>query len=112
MITGMCYLMGLLWLGEALVDLLGLPIPGNILGMVLLTVCLRLGWIKTEDVEDAAQALVKNLAFLFVPPGVGLMLYGDLVAENWLPLGAGFFLSSFAVLFVVGRLQQALEPRP
>ena len=95
--------------GEALITALGLPVPGSVVGMVLLTLGLCLGWIKLEDVKPGADVLVKNLAFLFVPPGVGLMLYFDLIGRNWLAIGLSFFLSAFMVLAVVGLLSQRLE---
>ncbi|MGD8561155.1 MAG: CidA/LrgA family protein [Desulfarculaceae bacterium] len=109
MISSLFYLFGLLLVGEALVQATALPIPGNVIGMMLLFLCLSRGWIKLEAVRPAADVLLKNMAFLFVPPGVGLMLYFDVLQKEWLPISVAFVFSSFAVLLVVGLVQQALE---
>jgi len=111
MIQACFRLFGLLWVGESLVRFLNLPIPGSIVGMVLLTGCLRLGIVRVEEVTPAADPLLDNLAFLFVPPGVGLMLHFDVLREEWPAVTAAFVLSSLAVLAAVGLLHQALEKR-
>lgn len=108
MIIGMFYLMGLWLTGEVLAALLSLPIPGSVLGMVLLTVCLNQGWIKLETIRPAADALTWNMAFLFVPPGVGLMLYFGLIADQWLAIGLPWLASTFAVFAVAGLIMQRL----
>lgn len=106
MIVGMFYLMTLWLIGEVLAELLSLPIPGNVLGMVLLTLSLNKGWIKLETIKPAADLLTWNMAFLFVPPGVGLMLYFDLIADQWLALGLPWLGSTFLVLIAAGLIQQ------
>jgi holin-like protein len=108
MITGMFYLMTLWLIGEVLAELLSLPIPGSVLGMVLLTLCLNKGWIKLDSVKPTADVLVRNLAFLFVPPGVGLMLYFDLIADEWLALGLPWLVSTILVAAAAGLIQQRL----
>lgn len=106
MIIGMFYLMTLWLIGEVLAELLSLPIPGNVLGMVLLTLALNQGWIKLETIKPAADLLTWNMAFLFVPPGVGLMLYFDLIADQWLALGLPWLVSTFLVMIAAGLIQQ------
>lgn len=106
MIKSMAYIFFFQLCGEAVTRLFNLPLPGNVLGMVLLTAVLVTGRIKLESVKPAADVLLKNLAFLFVPPGVGLMLYFDLIKEQWPALGAGFIISTFSVLAVVGLIMQ------
>lgn len=111
MIIGMFYLMTLWLAGEILAELLSLPIPGSVLGMVLLTLALNQGLIKLESIQPAAEVLVDNLAFLFVPPGVGLMLYFDLIADQWLAIGLPWLVSTFLVAAAAGLIQQRLARR-
>lgn len=82
----------------------GLPIPGNVAGMVFLTIFLVGNLISVEHVEPAAQFLVDNMAFLFVPAGVGIMSYFGVLAAEWLPLSLSIFVSLVAVLVVTGRV--------
>ena len=64
--------------GEGLALWLGLPIPGPLLGIsLLLTLILRAGLADT--LEPAAGALLAHLSLLFVPAGVGVLLYLDLI---------------------------------
>lgn len=86
-----------------------LPIPGNVIGMLLLTFGLHRKMIRLEDVKPAADILVKNLAFLFVPPGVGLMAYFDVVSQEFAAITVSLMVSTFLVLGMVGYLQQRLE---
>ncbi len=58
--------------GEILVRLLGLPIPGPVLGMVMLFVTLMIrGSAPPDSLSEASSALLSHLSLLFVPAGVG-----------------------------------------
>ena len=70
---------GCLALGELIVWATGIKLPSSIIGMLLLTLFLQLKWIKLRWVEGISNFLVKNLGFFFVPPGVALMLYLDII---------------------------------
>lgn len=62
------------WVGEALVAWAGVPVPGAVLGMLLLFMAL-LAWGKAPgSVQAASQTLLGNLAMLFVPAAVGALL--------------------------------------
>lgn len=69
------------FLGEVSAKSLSLPIPGNIMGMIFLFIFLVTGIIKLEKIEDAAKSILGNLAFLFIPAGVGLMNYFGIVSN-------------------------------
>ncbi len=58
--------------GEALADLSPLPFPGSVTAMVLLFVLLSVGAIKLRHIEQVADFLIANMAFLFVPLVVGI----------------------------------------
>ncbi|MEI5907988.1 CidA/LrgA family protein [Bacillus spongiae] len=58
------------------------PIPGNVLGMMLLFLLLLSGVIKVEWIENGASLLLKHLAFFFVPVAVGMMTLGGIFKEN------------------------------
>ena len=77
MIRQCAILFGCLALGELIVFFTGIKLPSSIIGMLLLTLFLKLGWIKLHWVQGMSDFLVANLGFFFVPPGVALMLYFD-----------------------------------
>ena len=66
-------LLSIYFAGEIISKLLNLPIPGNIIGMILLFVLLTSNIIKVEKVENLANFFLDHLAFFFIPASVGLM---------------------------------------
>ncbi len=107
--TGLALLVAFLLLGDFLADFARIPLPGSVLGMVLLTGALHLRLLRADWVAPAATLLIRNMGFLFVPPGVGLMVHFGLIRRAWLPIGAGALVSIVAVLVAVGLLQQRME---
>jgi len=109
MLKGFVILFTCLTLGEILSLSLQVPIPGNVLGMLLLTGALHFKVIRLKDVKPAADGLLQYIALLFVPPGVGLILYFDILKEEWFSILLANIASTVVVLLVVGGLQQKLE---
>ena len=77
LILGICYV------GELIHDYTDIPIPGNILGMLILLLLLCLKVIKLEQIREVSDFFLKRLAFFFLPPAIGLMLVGDDVKSQW-----------------------------
>ena len=111
MVRGFALLLLFQLLGELISRLGDLPLPGNVLGMGLLLLALLGNLVKVDWLEEAAELLLSNMAMFFVPAGVGVMVYGDLIAREWLPITAATIVSTFVVMAVTGRLAQALERR-
>jgi holin-like protein len=109
MLQGLVLLLVFQSLGELLSRLLGLPIPGNVLGMALLLLALFSGVVREESLRPAAELLLSYMALFFVPAGVGVMLYFDLIGRQWLPIVIATLVSTFAVLAVTGWTEQWLE---
>jgi len=108
---GMAVLLAFLYLGDALSSLLRLPLPGSVVGMVLLALSLHRKWLPFEWVRPAAHLLIRHMSLLYIPPGVGVMAYFGLIRREWLPLVAAGVVGMVAVLLSVGLLQQRLERR-
>lgn len=75
-----------LMVGEIIRKLWDFPIPPVVYGMVLLLILFLLGLVKVEDVQDVGNALLSNLAFLFVPITVMLMDQLDVLGKNIVPI--------------------------
>ena len=85
-----------------------LPLPGSVLGMLLLWLALGVGVVRLSWVERASDALLGVLGLLFVPAGVGLIEYLNLWRSLPLWLGvvaAGVLLGAG----VAGTLARGLE---
>ena len=61
------------FLGEVLHRLIPLPGPASIYGMVLMLLCLQLGFLQVEKVQDAGKYLIEIMPIMFIPAAVGLM---------------------------------------
>ncbi len=109
MIRSFGILVGFHAVGSIIAGVTGVPIPGNVLGLVLLAAAMLLGWIRVAWVESVADLLVDNLAFLFVPAGVGVMSYFDLISRAWLPISISIVLSLVLVLIVTGKGYELAE---
>lgn len=104
MLVGLTLIFACQLAGEVLVRLLGLPVPGPVLGMVLLLAGLVAGGGPSEGLRTAGHGLLRYLPLFFVPAGVGLVTHGDRLAGAWLPLLAGIVVSTLATMVVVGWL--------
>lgn len=111
MVRGFALLLGLQFLGEVLARGLGFPVPGNVLGMGLLLIALLLGWIEESWIRDASELLLSHMALLFVPAGVGVMVYFDLLRREWLAITLALVISTFVVMAVTGWTEAWLEKR-
>ena len=96
-------------LGELTVRTTGVKLPSSIIGMLLLTLLLKLKVIKLEWVRGLTDFLIANLGFFFVPPGVALMLYFDLIRAEILPIALATLLSTVIVLIITGHTHQAVS---
>ena len=97
--------------GELIAMIPGVSIPGSIIGMLVLTVLLERKVVKPDSIAPLCRFLIKNVAFFFVPPGVALMLYFDIIAAEWIPITVATVVSIFLVIVVTGRLHQFMHRR-
>jgi holin-like protein len=111
MVRGLTFLLLFQLCGEILSRSFDLPIPGNVMGMGLLLFALSAKLVDSKWLEEAAELLLSNMALFFVPAGVGVMVYGDLIAAEWLPITVATVVSTFIVMAVTGLLAQKLESR-
>lgn len=81
---------------------LGVPLPGNVIGLILLLVALHMKWIRLKWIEETAQFLLKHLLLFFAPFIVGTMAFYPILRENWLPAGLGVTVGTLCVLAASG----------
>ena len=106
MIRQLAILFGCLALGELIITLTHIPLPSSILGMLLLTLLLKLKVIRLEWVRSISDFLVTNIGFFFVPPGVAIMLYFDIIKAQFVPNVTASVVSTVLVLAVTGWVHQ------
>ena len=98
----------ILFIGELSHKLFNLPIPGNVIGMLILVICLCTKIIKLEWIEDVSNFLLNHLALFFLPAGVSLISCFKILAGKWMPLLYICLISTVIVIVVTGWSVQIL----
>ena len=111
MIRQCTIIFGCLAVGELIVWLTGISIPSSIIGMLLLTALLQMKVVKLEWVKGMSDFLISNLGFFFVPPGVALMLYFDIIKAELLPIVLATAISTMLVMITTGWTDQYLRKK-
>lgn len=108
LINGMTLLLIYQLAGEVCVRLFGLPVPGPVMGMVMLFLTLMIRGRLVKAVEPASSALLGHLSLLFVPAGVGLIVHFSRIGDEWLPIGVTLLLSTIITMAVTALVMQWL----
>lgn len=108
---GFLILLSLLLVGDFISELFNIPIPGSVIGMILL-LCILIKRGRVDDsISITADGLIKYLGLLFVPAGAGISLYLSLIAENWLMILLASGLSTILTLVFCALLFQWLSKK-
>lgn len=107
-LKGVFIILAFLAMGEAVSWLIGRFVPGNVIGMVLLFIALQVKLVNEESVAAVSEFLTRNMAIMFLPAGVGIMVAYKLLKDNWLPIALATIVSTLLVLAVVGKMQDKL----
>lgn len=104
-------ILGFSFLGEVLHWLIPLPVPTSIWGMALMLGALRLKLLKTEQVSEAGDFLVKIMPVLFVAPTVKLMDCWRLITPDLFRILAVIVSSTVVTFLVSGWVTQWIMDR-
>lgn len=95
-------------LGEIISKGLTLPVPGNIIGMIILLILLCSNVIKLEKVETISSFFLDHLAFFFIPAGVGLLTSFDIIKSSLIQILLICIISTSIIIAVTGLIVQFL----
>jgi len=95
--------------GTLIHDLFHLPIPGSIIALILLFICLSLKIIPVTWIENGADFLLSILMLLFIPTTVGIMNYPSLLSKEGALFAFAILLSTIIAIVIAGRVGQFLE---
>lgn len=109
MIKQLFVILSCLALGHLVVWAAGIDFSGSIIGMLLMAAGLQMGIIKLDSVKEASDALISNMALFFVPNGVALMLYFDIIKAEFWPIVIATLVSTLVVLAATGWTYQLVR---
>ena len=86
--------------GELISRLATIPVPGPVIGMVLLVAYLSLRGRVSAEMHAVSSTILQHLSLLFVPAGVGLMLHVARIEAEWPAIAIALVISSVLTLAV------------
>ena len=98
-------------IGESIVQVSGLPIPGAIIGLILLYAMLVWRGEIRDEMSRTSGFLLQNLGVLFVPAGVGVIAYLPMIAAQWWIILLVLLVSVCATVAVTGLVATKLSRR-
>lgn len=104
-------ILGICYLGIAVQKLFSLPLPGNIIGMIMLLICLLTGVIKMDMIEEISEFLLKHLAFFFIPAGVGLISCMGILKSYGIAIFMVCLITTIVIMAVTGMVVQMIIRR-
>jgi holin-like protein len=114
-LKGVIRLAGIAWLfvfwlaGEFCARVLKVPLPGNVIGLIMLFAALHLKWVRLQWLERTAQFLISHLMLFFAPFVVGTIAFYPILLENWLAAGLAISVGTLCVLAAAGAAARLLS---
>ena len=113
-IKQICIILGICWISMLIEYILPFAFSASIIGMLLVLGALLLGVLKVVQIEELSDFLLQNMAFLFLPAGVSIMNYGDILRENAWQIFLICFVTTivvFGVTSIAMRIRRRLLER-
>ena len=108
-INGITILLIYQLIGEITVLYLKLPVPGPVLGMLLLFITMLFRKKLDPSLDEASRGLLSHLSLLFVPAGVGMMVHFDRIANEWPAIVLALLLSTLLTLFATAGIMRLAQ---
>lgn len=114
-IVRICAQICILWIfsfiGNWVVELTGIIIPGSIVGLVLLWLALTLKLINVKYVMDGANFLIAFLTLFFIPSTIGVINYPELLTIHGMLLVIAVFLSTVCTFLITAKISAWIEKK-
>lgn len=85
-----------------------IPLPANVIGMILLTISLFLNWVKLEWIEKEAESLNRTMLLFFAPVIVGIMPLFQKYKAEMFPILISLVGSTLTILVATGWISTLL----
>ncbi len=108
MLKEIFYILLFYFIGEFISNMINGIIPGSVIGMVLLFLALLFKIIRPGKVKRVSEILTRNMAFFFLPAGVGLMDAFGILSETWVTILTVSVVSTLLVIATVALLQEKI----
>lgn len=97
--------------GEVIARAYSVPLPGPVIGMAILFFGLMIRGGAPKPLQQTAKSILDHLSLLFVPAGVGVMIYLPLIADQWLPIATAIIIGTLVTIAVTAWIMNAILGR-
>ncbi len=108
-LRGILIILLFLTFGKLISAYLPIPFPASIIGLILLFIALSTSLVKVEWISMSGNFILKYMALLFIPIGVGLLNYFDLIISHWLVIVLSLLFTTLFIMFLVGHFYQHID---
>lgn len=91
------------FLGIFIQNIFHLPLPGTILGMIILFILLWTKVLKVESIEKVCNFLVLNMIIFFLPPAVELLEYMTLLEKGFFKIIILLIVTTVITMVITGK---------
>ena len=98
-------------IGEGISNIFHLPIPGSIIGLIILFLALQFKWLRLRHVNMVGRFLLANMTILFLPAAVGIMDKFHLIAPYLFPIVLIIFVAIVLNVIVIAFTVQFIKRR-
>jgi len=95
-------------IGEVIVQFARLPVPGPVIGLLLLFLTLCIRGTLADPLRDTANGILQHLSLLFVPAGVGVMVHFARISGEWMPIIVAVLVSTALAIAVSALVMRSL----
>ena len=95
--------------GEMMRAVTGLPVPGPVIGMVLLLIALLAKLPVPAGIHATSRKLLGYLGLLFVPAGAGVVTRLPMIGAHWLPIVIAVVGSTIITMVITAVVMRGLE---
>ena len=96
------------FLGEVLHQVLPLPIPASVYGLVFMLAALMTGVLKLHQVKEASAFLIEIMPVMFIPAAAGLIDPWGILQPVIVPIGIITVVTTVFVMAVTGLVTQGI----
>ena len=100
---------GFSFIGNVISNVFRLPVPGSILGMILLFLALQFKILEFRHVDEAGSFLINNMPILFLPAGVGIMAKWNLISHFWAQILLIVVAALIINMLILGKLVEWIK---
>ena len=97
--------------GEIIARASGVPLPGPVIGMAILFIGLMIRGGVPEPLQQTTKSILDHLSLLFVPAGVGVMIYLPLIADEWLSIASAVVIGTLVTIALTAWIMSVILKR-